>query len=258
MQKKYRIKSALSTAVLIHNHTGKRREGMPKLTNTKTLVEEAYRKIKHLMLQQKVAAGQKLLYRELIDWLQMSKTPIINALNRLEQEGFIVSEANRGFYVKPMDSKEIVDCCEVREALEIKALQKAMQLALPADIEILIQKAQAYEAYHNYKYDKKKMMLNADFHLHIAAISQNEVLKYLLRRNLEHVILRLRLDSYPPENMEVAAREHAGFLEAITQKNSTKGTALICRHIAQSRDNLIAGVARNEVESREAMAFFED
>lgn len=52
--------------------------------DTKSHIEDAYREIKRLMLQRKLVAGQKLLYRELIDLLHMSKTPIINALNRLE------------------------------------------------------------------------------------------------------------------------------------------------------------------------------
>jgi DNA-binding GntR family transcriptional regulator len=231
---------------------------MPKNTDTKTLVETAYRNIKQLMLQQKVAAGQKLLYRELVDWLHMSKTPIINAMNRLEQEGFVVSEANRGFYVKPMDVKEIMDCFEVREALEALAVRQAIQLATPANIEVLARKVEAYEAYTNHKYDKKKLMLNAEVHMHIAAMSNNQVLTYLLRRNLEHVILRLRLDNYPPGRLEISSHEHDELLSLIRQKNIPKSTALAHRHIRNACEHVIACVTTDEVDSGASLAFFEE
>lgn len=58
---------------------------------SKTLIEEAYNKIKQMIFQQTLVSGQRLIYQDLSKILNMSRTPIINALNRLEQEGFAVS-----------------------------------------------------------------------------------------------------------------------------------------------------------------------
>jgi DNA-binding GntR family transcriptional regulator len=231
---------------------------MPRAPEPKTRVEEAYAMIKQLMLQQRVVAGQKLLYREMVEWLRMSKTPIINALNRLEQEGFIVSEANRGFSVKPMEVKEIRDAYDVREALETKAVQQAVQLGRSREFELLSQKVKAYEDYRHYKYDKKKFMLNAEIHLQIAAMADNQALKYLLRRNLEHPILRVRLDNYSPAQMAVSVKEHARLLELMQQRQVAQCVTLVRQHILQARDQMLACVSQAEVESKESQAFFED
>lgn len=231
---------------------------MQRSTDAKTLVETAYRRIKQLMLQQKIATGQKLLYRELIDWLQMSKTPIINALNRLEQDGFIVSEANRGFFVKPMTTREIADAFDVREALETKAVELAIARGTPADIERLARSAETYAAYENYKYDKKKLTLNAEFHLHMASLSGNEVLTYLLRRNMEHVILRLRLDNFPPRCMAISARDHQQLVAHVRQGDMARAKALVRRHVGRARDHVIKSISQGEVESPESLAFFEN
>ncbi len=51
-----------------------------------SLMEKAYRLIRNMMLQQKLAPGQKLIYRDLSEKLNISKTPIMYALGRLEQE----------------------------------------------------------------------------------------------------------------------------------------------------------------------------
>ena len=229
---------------------------MGKQTDNHTLATEAFKKIKQLMLQKKIAPGQKLLYRELIDWLGMSKTPIINALNRLEQDGFIISEANRGFYVRPIDLDEIMESYEIRDALEKKAIHLAIKRGTPAGFAELEKKARAYDGYRDYKYDKK-MMLNAEFHLQIAAMSGNKILKLLLRQNLEHMILRLRLDNFPSERMEDSSTEHQALLDAMAKKDTDRCIKEIETHLIQSRDHIIAGISLHEKESRESLAFFE-
>ena len=95
----------------------------------KTLIEYAYQKIKQMIFQQKVIPGQRLVYSDLCKLFNMSRTPIINALTRLEQEGFLVSEAFRGFQVKPIDLQELWDLFGVREALESYAIEKAIERA---------------------------------------------------------------------------------------------------------------------------------
>ena len=157
-----------------------------------------------------------------------------------------------------MDIKEIMDCFEVREALEALAVRQAIKLATPADIDVLARKVEAYETYINHKCDKKKLMLNAEVHMHIAAMSNNQVLTYLLRRNLEHVILRLRLDNYPPARLEISSREHDELLSLIRQKSIPKSTALVRRHIRSASKHVIACVTTDEVDSGASLAFFEE
>lgn len=231
---------------------------MKNSKDTKSLTEEAYRNIKRLMLQQKLIPGQKLPYRELISLLNMSKTPIINALNRLEQDGFVASETNCGYYVKPIDSKEIQDSCEVREALEIKAAQQAIMLGKPDDVALLEKRLLVYEQYVPHTYDKRKFMLNAEFHLQMAAISGNRVLKYLLRKNLEHTLLRARLDNLEPERMSLSASEHRKLIEGLKSKDILKCTDLILNHIQGTRDSLIRGMSMEDVDGLESMSFFEE
>jgi DNA-binding GntR family transcriptional regulator len=59
-----------------------------------TLIEEAYRKIKQMIFEQKLVPGQRLVNKDLGQLLNMSRTPIINALNRLVQDGFVGFETH--------------------------------------------------------------------------------------------------------------------------------------------------------------------
>jgi DNA-binding GntR family transcriptional regulator len=229
---------------------------MSRKADTKSLIDEAYRSIKRLMLQQKLFPGQKLLYRELIARLGMSKTPIVNALNRLEQEGFVIAEPNVGYTVKPIDAKEIFDSYEVREALEVKAVRQALKKGKPEQMTLLKEKLRIFEEYR--PYDKKKLVLDCDFHLQIATMSGNEVLKYLLRRNFEHIILRTKLDNYEPSRMDATAEEHRRLLESMKKKDVHRCVDLIKNHIRRSRDYVLRCLSKEEQEGIESIPFFEN
>lgn len=231
---------------------------MGQKAGTKSHVNEAYRAIKRLMLQQKLFPGQKLLYRELIEQLGMSKTPIVNALNRLEQEGFVIAEPNVGYTVKPIDAKEIFDSYEVREALEVKAVRQALKKGKPEQMAVLEEKLLIFEGYRPFKYDKKKLVLDCDFHLQIAAMSGNDVLKYLLRRNFEHIILRTKLDNYDPGRMDTAAEDHRRLLKSMKNKDVPQCVERIESHIRRSRDYVVRCLMELEQEGLDSIPFFEN
>lgn len=231
---------------------------MSRTADTKSLIDEAYRSIKRLMLQQKLFPGQKLLYRELIERLGMSKTPIVNALNRLEQEGFVIAEPNVGYTVKPIDAKEIFDSYEVREALEVKAVRQALKKGTAKQMTALKDKLRIFEGYRPYKYDKKKLMLDGDFHLQIATMAGNDVLKYLLRRNFEHIILRTKLDNYEPGRMDATAEDHRRLLEDIEKKDAHRCVDRIKNHIRGARDYVLRCLSKEEQEGIESVPFFEN
>ena len=230
---------------------------MPKIKETKSNINEAYRAIKRLMLKQKLIPGQKLLYRELTERLGMSKTPIVNALNRLEQEGFVASEPNVGYMVKPIDKKEIFDSYEVREALEIKALEIAIKLMTAGQMADLEERCRSFDQYRPYRYDKKKLMLDCEFHLQIAVISKNEVLRYLLRRNFEHTILRTQQDNYIPERMESSSKDHQCLLELIGNQDFSKSAALLSRHIRNDRDHVLLCISGEDQDDTDVVSLFE-
>lgn len=225
---------------------------------TRSRIEDAYRKLKHLMLHKKILPGQKLLYRELTGWLQMSKTPIVNALNRLEQEGFVVSEPNCGYSLKSIDAKEIMDSSEVREVLETRAVEQAIKLGKPDDMALLEKKLAALAAYPPALHDNKRFVLNAEFHLQIAEITGNRVLKYLLKRNFEHIILRVNLDAFTSEIMAESNQEHIDLLKSLKKKDIVKSTALVQKHIQKTRDHIIQFLSREVLEDPQTIDFFEE
>lgn len=211
-----------------------------------SLIEEAYRKIKHLIFLQQLVPGQRLIYDDLAKLLNMSRTPIINALNRLEQQGLVVSESFRGFQVRPMDTQEAWDAFGMREALETYAVKQAIEHATGEDFRKLEEKLEAHESYVPNYYDRKKIQLDAQFHIQIAAMSGNRILKWHLRTNLEHLYLRADLSNYNVDRMAVTPTEHRQLLNRMKNKDTLGSIELITLHIRKARDHVITCLSEQE------------
>ncbi len=223
-----------------------------KPNHATTLIEEAYRKIKQMIFEQKLVPGQRLVNKDLGDMLNMSRTPIINALNRLVQDGFVGFESFRGFYVRPIDLQEVWDAFGVREALEVYAVEQAIKLADFNDLKLLEEKLREHAHYVPHYYTRKKFFLDSLFHLELAAMSKNGVLKFLLKRNFEHIYLRARLDNYAPQRMAAAADEHQRLVERMKKKDIIGSIEIIRNHVQKARDHVIRCLSDQEGDEIQA------
>jgi DNA-binding GntR family transcriptional regulator len=98
---------------------------MKKLTNIPNLTELTYRSIKEKLLDGTLSEGMRLTEEQLANQLGISKSPVREALNRLEAEGLICIESRRGTYVREFSMKEVRDLYELRELLELHSIATA-------------------------------------------------------------------------------------------------------------------------------------
>ena len=98
---------------------------MKKLTNIPNLTELTYRSIKQQLLDGSFSEGMRLTEEQLANQLGISKSPVREALNRLEAEGLVCIESRRGAYVREFSMKELSDLYEFREVLELHSIAAA-------------------------------------------------------------------------------------------------------------------------------------
>lgn len=193
-------------------------------------VSEAYEAIKELIRSKKLVPGQKMIYRDLEEKLGMSKTPIINGLIRLEEEGLVVSKKNRGFYIKEESSQEAGQIFELREKLEEISLEFAIANCCDEDLEILRQKMIAYREYDTPIYDRKKLELDTDFHKQIAEMGGNQYFAEMMGRFYENVFFKLNLSYFLPY-VKKFTEEHEKLYEAIKTRKLGDAKKIIRKHM---------------------------
>lgn len=99
---------------------------MLKLTKNPNLTEQAYRSVKRQLLNGSFSEGSKLTEESLSSALGISKSPVREALMRLESEGLITIESRRGAYVRKFSVKEVHDLYDVRALLEVHSVSIAI------------------------------------------------------------------------------------------------------------------------------------
>jgi len=202
----------------------------------------AYEAIKEMIAQYQLIPGQKITYDQLAEKLKMSKTPIINALNRLEQEEFVISLPHRGFFIKEVDIEEVGELFAVREALEMFGVEECIKNQNPKMLKEVETAMMAHREYDFTTPIRNRFALGAAFHLKIAEMSGNRNLVRQLKHVFEHIYLRHRTEGFSPKRLAAGSKEHKEILDAIKEKNIGKAKKLMKMHIRVSKMDTIDGI----------------
>ena len=208
---------------------------------TENLIQKAYLQLKNMIFYQRISPGQKLIYRELAVVLGMSSTPVQLALCKLEQEGFVERIPHVGFYVKRLNMKERDDLYDLRRIIEISAVELAIKNKNPQDVKLLETISDRHVNYLPPVYDRKKYLLDIEFHKHICVMSQNEQYLNQLMRIFDHLYLRSRLNLVSPSRFLVTASQHQEIIKWIKEGNAPRARRSMDKHIrgAQKSNKLL-------------------
>lgn len=218
---------------------------------SETTTNRAYQAIKEMILYNQLVPGQKITYEQLAKKLSMSKTPIISALSRLEQEELVFSIPNRGFFINELDKEELAGLFNIRQALEMLAVEESIADIDPKKLEeiekaMVAHKQKAQEEYQYHTPSRNRLLLDAKFHLKIAEMGKNHYLLKVLKNLFEHIYLRHRGQGINPKKFIESAKEHKRILAAIRERKVKKAQTLIRKHIAGGKIANIKGMLTSE------------
>lgn len=197
-----------------------------------------YDMLKRAILSGELQPGQLLIETSLAELCGVSRTPIREALTRLEQDG-LVHHSDGGLVVRVRSPEEILDIYETRIVLEATAGKVAAERRTDHDVRLLryvIERSKEVVAG-----DSAAMVLaNQQFHQMVWRASHNEALNDLLER------LSLHLGRYPettltaPGRWAEALREHAELADAIEQRRADDAYRIAHHHFMRARDIRLA------------------
>jgi DNA-binding GntR family transcriptional regulator len=201
--------------------------------------ETAYLEIKRNIIAAKFASGQKIIFRDLEEALGMSKTPITSALARLEQEGFLYSEHNRGYYVKKLTKDEIRQLYQLRIHLEGIAVEFAAAHHTQDDLRTLRGLLEDYITNDCNYYDVRRLEQDIDFHLQIAKMGKNQFLVEIIMQIYERTLIGLTPVFMSPM-IERFKKEHSLVVQAIEERDAKRAKEVISAHESITLDILDA------------------
>ena len=209
-------------------------------------VDVAVRTIKEMMYQHEIVPGQKLLYRELASKLNMSITPIVQALNRLQFMNIVRSERNKGHYVGESDPQEAKELFMAREALELYLAPVIVKGLTDAKLDAI---EKAMNAHANMlslpQYRRNLMFIDTSFHLKIIECSENVVFYNTCRLIFEQLYLKYRPEYMRGTRLKEAAEEHKMLFEALKSRDTTNFRRLIKQHIKNGSKHIVGSLRQD-------------
>lgn len=209
------------------------------LQNHRPLREIVYEELKRQILVGEIAPGTRMMEVELADDMGVSRTPVREAIRKLEKEGLVTIEPRRGAYASDISIKDMVDVLEVRQMLEGMAASMAAQKVTEEE------KLDFVEANSAYKNAVKKgnieeiIRYDELFHQLIVSYSGNKTLNQLLSQ-VQELALRFRYIYYDDfsryENMPV---EHEEIEEAIISGDTQKAKVVAEEHVERLKKFVI-------------------
>lgn len=193
---------------------------------------------------------ERLMEVQLAQELGVSRTPVREALRKLEQEGFINIIPRKGAYVAELSLKDIEDVFEIRIALEGLAASLCAERITGEELRELERLLLAKEIYIQHQDLQQVVVVDGDFHATLYQGSHNARLKNILE-NLRDQIQRYRTTSLSfPGRMDISLKEHRQILQAITKGDGVKASLLLQEHLQNTKKTLLEFLRHEQVTSK--------
>jgi DNA-binding GntR family transcriptional regulator len=213
-----------------------------RLKSQEDLSHAAYQGLRRMLYNKELAPGQKIAYRELAERLEMSPTPIIQALKWLELQGFVCHEANRGYSMAPFSVNEIEEIYELRELLEPSLIEATLQRLDEGRVGLLKAALEAHLSAQREFYLKERLFKNREFHLTLATLSGRETQIRILRNLFDMLFLKYGGNYLPVSSLQSTDEEHQAIYDAVVKRDFEKARTVLAGHISSVKKQVLTGV----------------
>lgn len=186
----------------------------------------------------KLPPGERLMEIKLATELRVSRTPVREAIRKLEREGLVITTARKGAEVAPINEKDLKEVLEVRKALESLACQIASQKITNEQVAQLREMNRSILEAIEDKDTEAITQRDIEFHEVIYVITENSRLINMLHQLKEHV-LRYRLQYIKDmKNKKAIVEEHEKIINALEAHSVRLSRREIERHIELQEDSV--------------------
>jgi len=215
--------------------TGESAQASPLLEREQfgSAADYSYAVLRSEIVEGRFMPGRRMREVELSEWLGVSRTPLRQALSRLEVEGLLVVTPRTGLVVASLDEEATGELYDMREALEGAAASLAARRASPREVAILKEMVAAEARLA--RDPETRAQHNLAFHRAIYAAAHNRFLVKSLHALHDAIALLGPTTFAAPGRPDKAQREHARIVEAIAAQDAEQAEAEARAHVRAAR-----------------------
>jgi len=192
--------------------------------------------LKHHLLVGEFPLNVRIGEQRLADLLDVSRTPVREALLRLLGEGLVCRAPDGGYYPVAPDVIVAHHLYEVRRGLELQALQRPALTGARHERRALLELQEDWQATAEESHEASAsfVLLDESFHVRLAEAAGNPTLVDLLRQVNERIRMVRMQDFLDVERIEATIWEHLGIVEAVIEGDLTEAEIRFCSHLDRS------------------------
>ena len=215
---------------------------MKPIERPESLTESTVKRLRRAIVLGDLELGQPISERQLAGLLEVSKTPVREALAQLRLEGLVRILPQRGAFIFTLSQQEVVEICELRLALEATALRAATErnpAAFAAALAAVVERMRRARAKRD-----TKAYLHEDTRFHQCFFDHCG--NSLMAQNYAMFVgkiaaLRTHL-AQKPQHTELSFQEHETMLDAVSRRDADAALSVLDVHIARTKETYAAGV----------------
>jgi DNA-binding GntR family transcriptional regulator len=209
----------------------------PAAAGARSRADYVYERLRDAISDGRIAGGERVREEEVARQLGVSRTPVREALQRLQQRGILILGPGRGLMVAQLSRQQIIELYAVREVLEGSAARFAARHATPAEIATLYELQEQLATAEG----DDHITLNRRFHQAIYEAAHNRYLMQALE-SLHDSFALLRSSTFRlPHRQRDSDEERRRIIEAIEQRDSDRAEEAAREHIRQAQRTRFEG-----------------
>ena len=206
--------------------------------------QKAYIGIRQMLFHNEIGPSQKISYRDLSERLKMSSTPVIQALKKLECQGIVRHEPNRGYYTESISIQEVKEIYELREVIELSLLPDTIRNLSEKGIRQLRDVLKAHLKLGDNLYLTDRLIKDMDFHLTLAFLSGRQIQLQVLRNLFDLLYLKYSGSLLFLRSINIVGSEHENIFNSIISRDLQKAQNALRQHFANINRHVLAALGQ--------------
>jgi len=219
----------------------------------RSLGHDVFEYLKNAIIDQTIMPGSRLVESKIADMLGISRTPLREALHKLEREDWIEKIPSGGFQVVTLTREDIEQTFGIRSVLEAYAARLAAENCRDKDLIPLEKKMKEYQRCLELNKDSDKLqIINTQFHDLLYALSKSAKLIKMINQLRAQISRFRRIILKQDDYAQKSNDDHIRMIEAIKARDGETVEQLVRAHILRGKAAVLTQINQEEKEQKHA------
>lgn len=213
------------------------------------LGNQVFERVKGMILRGEIPAGKRIIESDIANFMGISRTPVREAVHKLEAEGFLNALSKGGYVVRGLSLSDIEETFDIRSILESFAAHLAAIRYTDEELLPLNDKIEEFQRHLDRHNLKELARINTDFHELLYALSRSPRLIRMIHGLRDEIFLLREVILHSEEMARLSNKDHKEIIRAIRKREVKKVEMLVREHILRGKEFVLNEIKKGNLDT---------